>query len=77
MNILWCQFRDDSQRAPIVKVSEAALAYKSKTGQAPSHIGVPPNFPADERKMLAEKFQVLGCVPAWAKSEIWIGVEAQ
>jgi hypothetical protein len=75
MNVSWRQYRDESQRAPIVKVAEAAQAFKTKAGAAPNVLGVPPNFPADVRKTLAEKYQVLVCVPAWAKSEIWIGIE--
>jgi hypothetical protein len=74
-DIRWQQYRDESQRAPVVKVAELAQAYVTKTGHAPQVIGVPPSFPEADRAKLAGMFQVLACVPAWAKHEIWLGVD--
>ena len=73
--IQWRQYRDESQRAPVVKVAELARAFVAKVGRAPQVIGVPESFPESERAKLAERLKVLVCVPAWAKHEIWLGVE--
>lgn len=74
-NIQWQQYRDESQRAPVVKVAELARAYVAKTGRAPQVIGVPLSFPEADRAKLETMFKVLPCVPAWARNEIWLGVE--
>lgn len=76
--ITWKMYRDGSSRPMPKKLAEMAAIYKQKMGCAPNVIGLPRGVDGELIAALGERFRVMvGVVPTWAQSEIWLGVEVK
>ena len=70
----WVIYRDESDRDLLVKASECLAAFKQKIGTAANVIGLSSALAAAARLQLEKQgLEVVPNVPAWARSEIWIG----
>jgi phage major head subunit gpT-like protein len=71
---LWSIYRDESERDLLVKVRECMAAYQRKMGIAPNVVGVASSLSEEAQAILErEGTRVVRNLPAWAKSEIWVG----
>lgn len=72
----WAIYRDESERGLLAKVQGCLRSYRSKYGAAGNVVGVASSLSReDETTLRKDGVKVMRNLPAWAKSEIWVGRE--
>jgi hypothetical protein len=79
-DIRWNFYRDDGQGTLLEKARRCIEQYRQKHGRLPSMISISEaaRMPDEDKAALArEGVFVVQTVPAWAKDEIWLGVDLE
>jgi hypothetical protein len=77
-DIRWNFYRDDGQGTLLEKARRCIEQYRQKHGRLPSLISVSKQLPEKDRLALErEGIRVQFTVPAWAKDEVWLGVDLE
>uniref|UniRef100_A0A6H1ZE78 Uncharacterized protein n=1 Tax=viral metagenome TaxID=1070528 RepID=A0A6H1ZE78_9ZZZZ len=72
--IFWVVYRDDSLRDLLTKVHSCLGQFERKMRMKANIVGVSSSLDQEaERRLEAEGMRVIHNLPAWAKSEIWVG----
>lgn len=63
----------DNEPDPIIRVLHACQFFREKFGETPNEIHVPPQFPAEVRKQLEERMDVIVDIRKSFPQEVWVG----
>ena len=74
-DVIWQLYRSEGEQSLVEKLKVLVEHYQKKMGHTPNVIGLPPGIESELVEILRTKFEVLVCVPAWASSEIWLGMD--